>query len=116
MNIIEWTDKGIIKIAEPILDTIIQGTNQKNYELFTTHMTASMKTDNDKKIIEAQWSDKTLPCNLNLKRELLSILRKQDCVLIVWKAKCIDVADDLLHMLYLQSQSDGVKVIGTWIR
>jgi len=116
MNIFEYSDEEILKIANPILDTIIHGTNSKDYDLFTTHISESMKTDVNRKVIEEQWANDKLPSNLCLERKLLSVLRKKDCVLILWKARSNDIEDDLLHMLYLQSQDGDVKVIGTWIK
>jgi hypothetical protein len=116
MNILELSDDEVIKIATPILGTIIQGTNEKNWDLFTTHISDSMKTEQDRKLIEGQWSKDEFPSNLRSEREFLCIIRKIDCVLILWKTKSKDTKEDFLEMLYLQSQDGDVKVIGTWIK
>ena len=116
MNVLELSDDEVIKIATPILSTIIQGTNEKNWELFTTHISDSMKTEQDRKLIEEQWSKDEFPSNLRSEREFLCIIRKIDCVLILWKTKSKDTKEDFLEMLYLQSQGGDVKEIGTWIK
>jgi len=116
MNVLTLSDEKILEIAEPILDTIIQGTSEKNWLLFTKHMPESMKIESDREIIEKQWSNSEFTIKLSVEREFLSILRKSDCVLVLWKMKNNNIKEDLLQMLYLQNQQDEVKVIGTWVK
>jgi len=116
MNVLTLSDEKILEIAEPILDTIIQGSSEKNWHIFTKHMPESMKTESDREIIENQWSNLEFPTNFSVEREFLSILRKSDCVLVLWKMKNNNNKEDLLQMLYLQNQNGEVKVIGTWVK
>ncbi|WDE06301.1 hypothetical protein SG34_005085 [Thalassomonas viridans] len=116
MNILKQSDEEILKIANPILDTILQGINEKNWQLFSTHFAESMKTDEARKNITEQWANPELPQQFSLEREFLAVLRQKDCVLVLWKNQSNDIEGECLEMLYLQSQGEEVKVIGTWTR
>jgi len=116
MNLLTLSDEKIVEIANPILDNIIQATSEKNWLLFTKHLPESMKTDPHREIIEKQWSSTEFPTSFSVEREFLSVLRKSDCVLVLWKMKNNNVKEDLLQMLYLQNQEDEIKVIGTWVK
>ena len=52
MDIIDKSDNEILQIAEPIWDDIVQGTNNKNWALFSKHMPANEINEEARKDIE----------------------------------------------------------------
>ena len=118
MDILAKSDSEILEIAEPMWDEIVKGSNEKNWELFSKNM-ASKGTDKEsesRKNVEEQWEADDLLTSLTPNREFLHILRKEDCVLVLWKQWSTKVKGDYLASLYLQSVNDEVKSIGIWLR
>jgi hypothetical protein len=116
MNILNLTDQEIVQIADPIWDDIVQGANEKNWDLFSKYMPADHATDEVRKNVEQQWENNPVLTSLSTKREFLSILRKADCVLVLWKQLSTQAEGEFLAMLYLKSLDSKVKSIGIWIR
>lgn len=94
---------------------MIQGSNEKNWVLFSKHMSEKGKSDETRNNIEKQWDKSDVLTSLTTKREFLNILRKSDYVVVVWKQWSTNVEDELLAMLHLQSIDNEVKVTGNWI-
>ncbi|MEO0926422.1 MAG: hypothetical protein AAFY63_11195 [Cyanobacteria bacterium J06643_13] len=116
MDILTKSDAEILEIAEPMWDDIRRGSNEQNWDLFSKYMLEEHSTDKFKKDVESQWSNNKVLTSLTAKREYLSILRKNDCVLVLWKQWSTKVEGEFLAMLYLQSIDDEVKAIGIWIK
>ena len=47
--------------------------------------------------------------------EFLGVIRKTDCVLVIWKQKSTKTDDEYLEKLYLQEIGGEIKQVGTWI-
>ncbi|MCJ8311623.1 MAG: hypothetical protein HRU38_02815 [Saccharospirillaceae bacterium] len=118
MDILAKSDSEILEIAEPMWDDIVKGSNEKNWELFSKSMDSkgSDKEPASRKDVEQQWENSDLLTSLTPNREFLSILRKEDCVLVLWKQWSTKVKGDFLASLYLKSVNDEVKSIGIWLR
>ena len=118
MDILAKSDSEILEIAEPMWDAIVKGNNEKDWELFSKNM-ALKGTDKEsisRKNVEEQWETSELLTSLTPNREFVSILRQEDCVLVLWKQWSTKVKGEHLASLYLQSINDEVKTIGIWLR
>lgn len=118
MDILAKSDSEILEIAEPMFDEIVKGSNEKNWELFSKNMRSkgSSKEAEIQKDVENQWEQSTLLTSLTAKREFLNILRKDDCVLVLWKQWSTKVEGEFLAMLYLTSINGEVKNTGIWFK
>jgi hypothetical protein len=116
MDLLTKSDSEILEIAGPIWDDIVQGSNEKDWDLFSKHMPKRHATEEVRKDVEKQWSNNEVLTTLTAKREFIEILRKCDCVLVLWKQWSTKADGDFLAMLYLQDISDEAKAIGIWVR
>jgi len=115
MGILNKSDSEILKIAEPMWDDIVEGGNTKNWELFSKYMPASDATDEAKKDVETQWESNSLLTSLSLNREFISILRRGDSVLILWKQCSTKEDGEYLAMLNLKCIDSEVKSCGIFV-
>ena len=115
MDILAKSDSEILEIADPIWGDMIQGSNEKNWGLFSKYMPENRKSDEKRINIEKQWDKSDVLTSLTTKREFLNILRKSDTVVVLWRQWSTNVEGELLAMLYFQSIDNEVKVKGNWI-
>ena len=115
MDILTKSDSEILEIADSIWGDMIQGSNEKNWGLFSKYMSEKGKSDEGRINIEKQWDQSDVLTSLTTKREFLNILRKSDCVVVLWKQWSTNVESDFLATLHLQSIDNEVKVTGNWI-
>jgi hypothetical protein len=72
-------------------------------------------TDEAKKDVEKQWEQVPLLTSLSAKREFISILRRGDSVLVLWKQWSTKEEGEYLAMLNLKSIDAKVKSIGMFV-
>ena len=116
MDILEQSDAQIRVAAEAIWADMIEGSNRKDWALFSKHMLPESITDQARAVVEHQWQYSKLFTSLVEQPEFIGILRQTDHVLVLWKQLSARVDGEYLAMLYLKSVDDQVKVIGSWIR
>lgn len=116
MDILEQSDAQIRAIAESIWEDMIQGSNQKDWALFSKHMMPESITDQARAMVEHQWQYSKLFTSLIEQPEFMGVLRQTDHVLVLFKQLSSKVEGEYLAMLYLKSLDEDVKVIGSWIR
>lgn len=116
LDILKLSDDEIIKIADPIWDDIVKGSNEKNWNLFSKNMPSEMVTDEVRKNVEIQWDTNEILTTLTDKREFIDILRRKECVVVMWKQWSSNVDGDYLALLYLQNRDGEIKAIGSWIK
>ncbi len=115
MDILQKTNDEILKIAEPIWDDIIRAGNEQDWDLFSKYMPKEIVTEDHRKDVENQWSNNDLLTSLTVRREFIDILRRKDCVVVLWKQWSTKVEGEFLGRLYLQTRNDEVKTVGTLI-
>lgn len=116
MDILEQSDVEIRAIAEGIWSDMVEGSNNRDWELFSKHMTPESATEEARGIVEHQWQYSKMFSSLTEQREFLGVLRQVDHVLVLWKQWSSKVEGEFLAMLYLKTVDNDVKVIGSWIR
>jgi len=115
MDFAQKTNDEILRIADPILDDTIRAGNERNWDLFSKYMPKEYITEEHRKNIEAQWSNNILLTSLTLRREFIDILRRKDCVVVLWKVWSTELEGEFVAVLSLEDQDGVVKAIGTMI-
>lgn len=115
MNILEQTDSQILQIAEPMWDDIVKGGNSKNWDVFSQYLPQEKATEETKKDVLKQWENVPELTSLTTNREFITILRKDDCVVVLWKQWSTKVEGDFLGRLYLKSIDSEVKSVSILI-
>ena len=90
-------------------DDFVRGSNEKNWDLFSKYMPKENATEEVRKNVEGQWSTNEVLTTFTEKQEFVDILRRNDCVVVVWKQWSTKVEGDFLALLYLQSQDGEVR-------
>ena len=115
MRLLNKSDSEILRIAEPMWDDIVEAGNTQNWELFSKYMPASDVTKETKKAIERQWEENPLLTSLSPNRKFISILRRANSVLVLWKQSSTRIEGEYLAMLNLKSIGSEVKSCGIFV-
>jgi len=115
MNLLEKTDKEILKIANPIWDNLIKCSNNKDYSGFTRDFSAQMLYGANEVELGKQWSNNKLLTSLSNQKDFLGCLRRNNFVSVIFKQKSDTVSGDFLGRLVLGVEDDKIKVFGATI-
>ena len=115
MNLLEKTDKEIIKIAEPIWENLVRASNIKDYGGFTRDFSSQMLFGANEVELGKQWSNNKLLTSLSDKKEVLGCLRRNLHVTVLYKQTSKTVSGDFLGRLVLGIEDNEVKVFGATI-
>lgn len=95
-----------------MLNDVIEGSNQKNWALFSKYQTQEeINNPDNRKNVEAQWEQHEFLTSLLLNREFLGILRRDDMVQVVWKQKSTKVSGDFLACYAIKQIENEVKEV-----
>ena len=103
-------------VANPILDSILTGFNDGNYDQYSKDFDAAMK-----RAIPAQTFSQTRDAILKKvgkyqSRTYLGYLKKGNITVVLWKGRFSASHDDILIELALSQQENKVKVSGLWFK
>ncbi|AEF55334.1 hypothetical protein [Marinomonas posidonica] len=113
MKITEKTDEDIFSIAKPMIDDVIKGSNAKDWTLFSKYQTDEELYDPDnRKNVEAQWQKSEFLTSLDPEWQLLTILRRGEVAILVWKQTSTKVEGEVLACYSIQQMGQEVKEVG----
>ncbi len=115
MNLLEKTDKEIIKIAEPIWENLVRASNIKDYGGFTRDFSSQMLFGANEVELGKQWANNKLLTSLSDKKEVFGCLRRDIYVTVLYKQTSNTVPGEFLGRLVLGVEDDEVKVFGATI-
>jgi len=110
------TDDEVRAIAEPIIDSILDGMKTGDYAKFSKDFDDTMK--------EALTKEKFASTNQQLRsqmgnyksREYIGFLNKGKMTIVMWKGKFDGTEDDILIKLVLSKRGDKNYVTGLWFQ
>ena len=112
MLLVNQTDEEILKIAEPIRQDVIDGSNSKSWEQHSKHMPLKViENDEIKKDVERQWREVDYLSALSSESELVAIIRKKDSITVCWKQTSTLSSDEYLLKIRLVEIDGEVKQI-----
>ena len=115
MQLFERDDEDVLKIAGPIWDNLVEGSNEMDYEQISKHFSKKMLEDADEGNLKRQWETNDVLSSLSTRREYLGCLRRGRFVTILWKQLSFRVQGDYLARLMLGTENGEVKVFGATI-
>jgi hypothetical protein len=115
MQLFEKDDEDILKIANPIWDNFVEGSNEMDYEKISKHFSKKMLEDADESNLKKQWETNDVLSSLSTRRECLGSLRRGRFVTILWKQLSFKVQGDYLARLVLGTENEEVKIFGATI-
>ena len=115
MNLLEKTDKEILEIADPLLDNLVESSNNKDYLGFIKHFSKAMILAASEVEIGKQWTNIEMLTSLSNEREYFGCLRRNSHVTVLYKQTSSKVSGEFLGRLVLGVEDDKVKIFGATI-
>jgi len=115
MNLLEKTDKEILKIADPLWDDLVKFSNNKDYGGFAKNFSAQMLFGANEVEIGKQWTNNKLLTSLSKQREFVGCLRRNNYVTVLYKQTSDKIPGEFLGRLVLGVEDDKVKIFGATI-
>lgn len=113
MSINEKSDSEILSIALPMINEVVQASNDKNWPSFSKYQRLDEAQDpNNKQQVEQLWQNQPLFTSLSLDREILGILRRGDIAEIIWRQTSTQVPGDYLARYAIKVIDQEVKEVG----
>ncbi len=114
--VIGQTNKEVQAIAEPILDAVLTGLNDGNYELYAKYFDSTMKNAIPEKKFRQTSEDIAKKMGKYQSRTYLGFLKKANLTVAIWKARFSGSDDDVLVRLVLSPHGDKVEIAGLWFQ
>jgi len=115
-NVVGQDNAQVQTVADPILESLLQGFDTGNYELYSKYFDDTLK-DMVSKQKFLQTRDKIFKSIGKYEsRSYLGFLRHGKATVVLWKAKFSKSPDDVLIKLVLSRRGDRVKVLGLWFQ
>ena len=114
-NIVDLTDTEIIELAEPLLQNLLDGSDELNYEKFGRDFSHGMKTVMPHGMFMEQSVGIRQVRGKCVARKALGVLRKNKTALVIWCAQYEKTSDDMLIQLKLNYENDQLVISGALI-
>ena len=115
MSLLEMTDQKISEVTKPILLDTIYGANNKDWVQFSKHMPEKHSSDlANRKDVERQWDEDEYLTKYKDNPKFLGVIRKSDCVVVLWKLTTTTTDEEYLERLILEEKNDKIYQIGIW--
>jgi hypothetical protein len=115
-DVIGTQDKAVQAIAEPMLDTILEGFATNDYAKYSKDFDPTLKeTISDKRFLDVDRQIESSIGNFS-SRQYLGFLTKGKMTVVLWKAKFDKSNDDVLIKLVVSKRGDKYLVTGLWFQ
>ncbi len=115
MDLIQKSDKEILKIAIPLWENLITCSNAQDYFGFTKDFSARMLFGANEIELAKQWANNELITNLKHENEFLGCIRRDGHVTVLFKQKSTISEGDYLGRLVLGVEDGLIKIFGATI-
>jgi len=115
MPLLDYSDKEIFVIAQPIWENLIKSSNQKDYSGFTRDFSAQMLYGASEVELGKQWASSELLVSLSENIEFIGCLRRNNFVTVLIKQRSEKISGEFLGRLVLGNEDNIVKVFGATI-
>ncbi len=110
------SDQQVKDVAEPILDSLMEGFNQGKYAQFSKYFDKNLReTINEKKFKEVR-GDLLKKLGKYKSKKYLGFLNQEDYTIVLYKGAFADTKNDMLIKLVLKKSKDKVSVAGLWFQ
>ena len=115
MSLINKTDSEILEIANPLWDSLVKNSNNKDYFAFTKDFSARMLMGANEPEIAKQWANNKVITSLNTEKEFLGCIRRDEYITVLFKQTSTKVAGEYLGRLVLGEEDGEIKIFGATI-
>jgi len=109
-------DEEILKIAEPIMDNLIEGSNEFDYKKFSKDFSRLMMEAVPEEEFRSQLDKlNSTTGKIENKREFIGCVRRDTGVTILWAGYFEKIQGEVLSQLSLDEEGNEVKVFGVLV-
>ncbi|MEE8288229.1 MAG: hypothetical protein V3R25_02320 [Nitrosomonadaceae bacterium] len=96
MELLSKTDEEILMVVNPIMDNLMEGSTEVNYEKHARDLTDRLKKIVTKKALQRMCSEYQSEWGLFEERVFIALFRRTDSVAVVWKQSCSKTDDEFV--------------------
>lgn len=115
-DLIAQDNREMQAVAEPILETVLKGLNEGEYEVYCQYFDDTLKRVVSPKNFAQVRGNILKSIGDYESRSYLGYLEKGKTTVVLWKGKFAKSTDDVLIKLVLSRQEDQIKVSGLWFQ
>lgn len=115
MDLIDKTDEEIRRMATPIMDNLMEGSTEINWEKHTRDHTERSKKITTREELEKQCKDYQSKIGYFSGREFLGVTRHRDYVNVIWKQKMSKSRNEYTAILSLVQEGNRYLVDRCWV-
>ncbi len=115
MNFENMSEKEVVEIANPIMDNLMDASTQIDREKHVQDFTDRLKSIVTKEHLQEVCEEYQKEKGFFAERSLLSVLRRPDSAIIIWKQKFTNVRGEYLAEMVLVNKNGKFLVDHTWI-
>ena len=115
MDLSNKSDEEIRSIATPIMDNLMEGSTEINWEKHTRDHTERTKKILTKEELERQCKDYQSKFGTFTDREYLGVTKHQDYVNVIWKQKMSKSSNEYTAILSLVQEGNRYLVDRCWV-
>ena len=115
-EIIGETDAQVKKIAEPILDTILEGLENDDYSLYSNDFDVFLRRKISYKTFKHTDNELASSFGEYVSRQYLGFLSKVHMTVVLWKLRFDQSEDQVLVKIFISKRGDQYLVTGLWFQ
>lgn len=115
MDLINMSDDEIRHISTPIMDNLMEGSTEINWEKHTRDFTERCKKIITREELEKQCRDYQSKFGYFTERKFLGVTRHRDYVNVIWKQKMSKSDNEYTAILSLVQKGDRYLVDRCWV-
>ena len=115
MDLADKTDDEILRIASPIMDDLMEGSTEIDWEKHTRHHTERARKMITKSELERQCKDYQPRFGFFTDRTFIGVTRHRDYVNVIWKQRASKSPNEYPAILSLVQDGDRYLVDRCWI-
>lgn len=107
MKLSERSDKEILAVVNPIMDNLMEGSTEIDYEKHTRDFTERIKSKIVPESLEKMCRAYQAKWGFFEKREFVALFRREASVAVVWKQYCSKTTDEYVAEAVFVESEDG---------
>lgn len=114
-DVLGHNDRAVVRLADPVLDNMLMGIANLDYDTFVRDFDATMRKQVTKEEFQKIVLHSGNTYGAYQSRKLLGFLNKQGTTAVLWKARFSGLEDDVLITLILYKKGEKIEVTGFWV-
>lgn len=115
MDLHEMSDDAILQIATPIMDNLMQGSTERDWNKHTRHFTDGAKASLSESELHRQCEQYQSSHGYFTDRKFAGITRHPEYVNILWKQEMSESPGEYMAILTLVKKGEAYLVIRCWV-